>query len=93
MVEEVDGLLRRGVTPERMRVLGMEYREITDYLLGLKTRDAMLADLRHEIHMLAKRQETYFRGMERRGVPIAWLDPGQGADAILESWPHGKGTL
>ncbi len=86
MVEEVEGLLRRGVTRERMQVLGMEYREIADHLAGLKSREQMEADLRHEIHMLAKRQETWFRGMVRRGVPITWLEPGQGTDAMLEHW-------
>jgi tRNA dimethylallyltransferase len=86
MVEEVEGLLKRGVSRERMHVLGMEYREIADYLAGLKTREKMEEDLRHEIHLLAKRQETWFRGMERRGVPITWLEPGQGAAAILELW-------
>lgn len=91
MVEEVEGLLARGVTRERMQVLGMEYREISDHLAGLKTRDQMVADLRHEIHLLAKRQETWFRGMERRGVPVRWLEPGQDAAAIREIWEQGRG--
>jgi tRNA dimethylallyltransferase len=90
MVEEVASLLARGVTRERMQVLGMEYREISDHLAGLKTREQMVADLRHEIHLLAKRQETWFRGMERRGVPVRWLEPGQGAAAIQESWEQGR---
>jgi tRNA dimethylallyltransferase len=84
MVEEVEGLLGSGVAPDRLRLLGMEYREITSYLAGEKTRERMIEDLRHEIHMLAKRQETYFRGMEKRGVPVTWLEPGQGAEFILE---------
>ncbi|HKP97641.1 MAG TPA: tRNA (adenosine(37)-N6)-dimethylallyltransferase MiaA [Fibrobacteria bacterium] len=92
MVEEVAGLLARGVSRERMQVLGMEYREITRYLTGECTREEMAATLRHEIHMLAKRQETYFRGMERRGVPITWLDPEQGADALLRSWDERKAS-
>ncbi|MEO7426161.1 MAG: tRNA (adenosine(37)-N6)-dimethylallyltransferase MiaA [Fibrobacteria bacterium] len=89
MVEEVAGLLERGLSRERMRVLGMEYREIADYLGGVVTRDGMVAALRHEIHMLAKRQETYFRGMERRGVPITWLKPGQGPAEIAADWERG----
>lgn len=101
MVEEVEGLMRRGVTRERMQVLGMEYREISDYLAGLKTRQGMEADLRHEIHLLAKRQETWFRGMERRGVPTAWLDLGDGTDpsnvsraieALTLDWERGRGA-
>ncbi|MEO6095731.1 MAG: tRNA (adenosine(37)-N6)-dimethylallyltransferase MiaA [Fibrobacteria bacterium] len=91
MVEEVESLLARGVTRERMQVLGMEYREISDHLAGLKNRDQMVADLRHEIHMLAKRQETWFRGMERRGVPVRWLEPGQDAAAIQVIWEQERG--
>ncbi|MDQ3003711.1 MAG: tRNA (adenosine(37)-N6)-dimethylallyltransferase MiaA, partial [Fibrobacterota bacterium] len=72
MIEEVEDLLKRGVSEERMGVLGMEYREISEYLAGGKTREEMTRDLCHEIHLLAKRQETWFRGMERRGVPITW---------------------
>jgi tRNA dimethylallyltransferase len=86
MVEEVKGLLDRGVPQERLRLLGMEYREIGEYLAGLRTHGEMVASLRHEIHLLAKRQETYFRGMERRGVPMTWLTPGQGAEAVLDLW-------
>ena len=84
MVEEVSGLLKRGVKADRLRLLGMEYREITDYLAGVKTYDTMVEDLRHQIHLLAKRQETYFRGMEKRGVPVHWLRKGDGAEAILK---------
>jgi tRNA dimethylallyltransferase len=101
MVEEVRGLMRRGVTRERMQVLGMEYREISDHLAGLKSREAMEADLRHEIHLLAKRQETWFRGMERRGVPTTWLDLGDGTDpcgvsraidALAVHWEQRRGA-
>ncbi len=88
MVEEVESLLARGLTRERMQVLGMEYREISDYLQGSKTREEMIAGLRHEIHLLAKRQETYFRGMARRGVPVTWLHPREGAAKILEYWEN-----
>lgn len=84
MIEEVAGLMRQGVAAERLRLLGMEYREITDYLTGLKDKVRMVEDLRHEIHLLAKRQETYFRGMERRGIPIRWLARGEGAETILQ---------
>jgi tRNA dimethylallyltransferase len=91
MVEEVEGLLRRGVTRARLQVLGMEYREISDYLAGMKSREQMQADLRHEIHMLAKRQETWFRGMERRGVPVTWLEAGTAAERVLELWDGGRG--
>lgn len=92
MVAEVEGLLAAGVTRARMDVLGMEYREIAAFLAGEKSREAMAADLAHEIHLLAKRQETWFRGMERRGLPTTWLDAGQGADEVLRALAaEGKG--
>ena len=84
MVEEVTGLINQGIDPERLRLLGMEYREITDFVLGVKDYSHMVEDLRHEIHLLAKRQETYFRGMENRGIPIHWVKPGEGADMIRD---------
>jgi tRNA dimethylallyltransferase len=86
MIEEVEGLLASGVAPARMEVLGMEYREISAYLAGRKTKDAMLTDLRHAIHMLAKRQETWFRGMPRRGIAAETIPAGIGADALLRRW-------
>ncbi len=82
MVEEVSNLIRQGVSVDRLRSLGMEYREITDFILGVKDYATMVKDLCHQIHLLAKRQETYFRGMERRGVPIHWLHRGDGVDTI-----------
>ncbi len=91
LVEEVEGLLAAGITRARMDVLGMEYREIAAFLAGEKSREKMVEDLRHEIHMLAKRQETWFRGMPGRGIPVTWLDAGQGADAVLEQWENAGG--
>jgi tRNA dimethylallyltransferase len=89
MVGEVEGLLKQGVKPERLRLLGMEYREITDFLQGAKEYATMVEDLRHEIHLLAKRQETYFRGMEKRGVPVRWIKKEEGLEAMLESLGNG----
>jgi tRNA dimethylallyltransferase len=89
LIEEVEGLLAAGVTRERMQVLGMEYREIADYLAGGKERERMVADLRHEIHLLAKRQETWFRGMPRRGIPITGIPAGADADTVLRLWEEG----
>jgi tRNA dimethylallyltransferase len=82
MVEEVSGLIRAGITPERLRLLGMEYREIADFILGVKDHSQMVKDLQHEIHLLAKRQETYFRGMEKRGVPVNWLSMSDGIEKL-----------
>jgi tRNA dimethylallyltransferase len=74
MVEEVEGLLKQGITAERMDYYGLEYRYITKYLLAEMTYDEMVERLNSAIHQFAKRQMTYFRGMERRGIPIYWLD-------------------
>ncbi|MEJ2581366.1 MAG: tRNA (adenosine(37)-N6)-dimethylallyltransferase MiaA [Acidobacteriota bacterium] len=75
MVEEVQGLLDRGISLSRLEELGLEYREIGAYLSGQKTRVRMIADLEAAIGRFAKRQLTWFRGMERRGTPIRWLGP------------------
>lgn len=82
MVDEVSQLIRQGMSTDRLRALGMEYREITDFILGVKDYPRMVQDLCHQIHMLAKRQETYFRGMEKRGLAIHWLHRGDGVDQI-----------
>lgn len=89
LIAEVEGLLAAGLPRARMDVLGMEYREIAAYLAGEKDRERMIADLRHEIHMLAKRQETWFRGMPRRGIPVEAVPAGIGADALLGLWESG----
>jgi len=82
MIEEVRGLLDAGVSPERMAQIGLEYREVTAFLTGTKTAEQMVRDLRREIRRLAKRQRTWFRGLERRGVKVTWIDAG-GAETIL----------
>ena len=75
MVEEVDGLLRSGVSAERLLRYGLEYRYVTLHLLGQLTYDQMHDRLEIAIHQFAKRQMTWFRGMEeRRGIPIHWID-------------------
>jgi tRNA dimethylallyltransferase len=76
MVEEVRDLLDQGVAPDRLRALGLEYRELTDHLVAGVPYDTMVERLRASIVRFAKRQRTWFRGMERRGVPITWIAPG-----------------
>jgi len=83
MVEEVQGLLDRGITQSRLEELGLEYREIGTYLAGQKTRVRMVADLEAAIGRFAKRQLTWFRGMERRGTPIRWIGP-KDIQAVIE---------
>jgi tRNA dimethylallyltransferase len=74
LVEEVEGLLKRGIPPERMEYYGLEYRYVNRYLAGEITFEEMVRDLNSAIHRFAKRQMTYFRGMEKRGVKIHWID-------------------
>ena len=74
MVEEVQRLLDSGVSFERCSLFGMEYKQIARFLFKLISYKAMVRDLTQEIHRLAKRQMTYFRGMERRGIPMHWID-------------------
>ena len=75
MVEEVQGLLNEGVPVERLLAYGLEYGYITRYLTGQMPYDTMVERLEIAIHQFAKRQMTWFRGMEeRRGIPIHWLD-------------------
>lgn len=75
MVDEVRRLLDRGVGFQRLQMLGMEYREISSFLRGDVSYRKMVSNLARKIGHLAKRQMTYFRGMERRGIPIHWLGP------------------
>jgi tRNA dimethylallyltransferase len=74
LVEEVETLIKQGVSTEKMEYYGLEYRYITEYLLKKVTYEQMVEKLNHAIHQFAKRQMTYFRGMERRGIPIHWID-------------------
>lgn len=79
MVEEVRGLLDEGIIPEDLIYYGLEYKYITLYLIGQIEYDEMIKRLEIEIHQFAKRQMTWFRGMERRGyaflkVPFEELD-------------------
>jgi tRNA dimethylallyltransferase len=74
MVEEVEVLLSKGVTPEKLDYYGLEYRYVSKYILNELSYDDMFKNLNTAIHQFAKRQMTYFRGMERRGIPIHWLD-------------------
>jgi tRNA dimethylallyltransferase len=86
MIDEVRGLLEAGVPPARMEQLGLEYREIGAYLLGHKSRQRMVDDLRQGIHKLAKRQRTWFRGLPRRGIPVTWIAPGETETILQHPW-------
>lgn len=73
MIEEVDALLKSGIAAEDLIYYGLEYKYLTLYLTGEMSRDQMISELEIAIHQFAKRQMTWFRGMERRGFPINWL--------------------
>ena len=74
MIEEVQQLLNSGLSPDDLIYYGLEYKFITNYLIGNLTFDEMFAQLEIAIHQFAKRQMTWFRGMEKRGFTIHWLN-------------------
>ena len=74
MVDEVRALLGEGIPPENLIYYGLEYKYVTRYVLGELAYDEMFQGLETAIHQFAKRQMTWFRGMERRGIRINWLD-------------------
>lgn len=73
MVEEVRSLLDSGLKPEDLIYYGLEYKFVTLFLTGQLTYDEMVLRLGTAIHQFAKRQMTWFRGMERRGIEIEWI--------------------
>ena len=84
MVEEVEELLKSGITAQKLDYYGLEYRYICKYLLNELTYDEMFSQLNSAIHQFAKRQMTYFRGMERRGIVIHWLEGTLSLDEKVE---------
>ena len=84
MVEEVDGLLKSGISAEDLIYYGLEYKYVTEFLIGNITYDEMVHQLEIAIHQFAKRQMTWFRGMERRGFTIHWIDALQPMDVKID---------
>ena len=74
MIEEVKQIIDSGVDPEILIYYGLEYKYITLYLQGRLTYEKMVSDLEIAIHQFAKRQMTWFRGMEKKGTKIHWID-------------------
>lgn len=74
MVQEVRDILATGVSPEDMIYYGLEYKYLTLYIIGEMSYESMVSELEIAIHQFAKRQMTWFRGMERRGFKIHWID-------------------
>lgn len=73
MLDEVKGLLAQGVSPEDLIYYGLEYKFLTQHLIGELSYQEMVSKLEIAIHQFAKRQMTWFRGMERRGFKIHWI--------------------
>ena len=80
MIEEVKVLLAEGIPADDLIYYGLEYKFVTEYLVGRLTYDEMFQRLEIAIHQFAKRQMTWFRGMERRGFTIHWIDALQPMD-------------
>jgi tRNA dimethylallyltransferase len=74
MVEEVKALLDEGIPADDLIYYGLEYKFVTEYLIGKTTYEEMFQRLEIAIHQFAKRQMTWFRGMERRGFTIHWIE-------------------
>lgn len=74
MVQEVEQLLKEGIAPEDLIYYGLEYKYLTLHILGELSLDEMIQKLEVAIHQFAKRQMTWFRGMEKRGNRIHWID-------------------
>ena len=87
MCGEVERLLAEGIKPEDLIYYGLEYKYVTLYVTGQITFDEMAQHLEIAIHQFAKRQMTWFRGMERRGTPILWIRLGEDFDETLRLNP------
>lgn len=77
MVDEIRALIDEGIKPEDLIYYGLEYKFVTEYVTGTLSYDEMFRQLEIAIHQFAKRQMTWFRGMERRGFHINWINADQ----------------
>ena len=84
MVEEVASLLDSGVAPDSLIYYGLEYKFVTLHCLGRLSLEEMTEQLEIAIHQFAKRQMTWFRGMERRGFKIHWLPYDMPSDEFVD---------
>ena len=85
MVDEVRRLLDEGIPAENLIYYGLEYKYLTQYVIGEIMYDEMVRQLEIAIHQFAKRQMTWFRGMERRGIQIQWIDASRPMDEKVEN--------
>ena len=84
MVDEVKALMAEGISDEDLIYYGLEYKYLTQYVTGQLTYEEMVRQLEIAIHQFAKRQMTWFRGMERRGIKIHWIDATLSMDEKVE---------
>ena len=84
MVDEIRSLIEEGINPEDLIYYGLEYKFVTEYVVGNISYSDMFSQLEIAIHQFAKRQMTWFRGMERRGYTIHWIDALQPMDMKVE---------
>jgi tRNA dimethylallyltransferase len=84
MADEAKGLLASGLKPEDLIYYGLEYKYLTLYIIGKLGYEEMVSKLEIAIHQFAKRQMTWFRGMERRGFRIHWIDTSLPAGVKME---------
>lgn len=85
MCDEIRSLIDGGVNPDDLIYYGLEYKFVTEYVVGRTSYDEMFRQLEIAIHQFAKRQMTWFRGMERRGYTIHWIDAAQSMDEKVEA--------
>lgn len=85
MISEVEKLLKSGLHPEQLSFYGLEYRYLTDYVTRKISYPEMFEKLNTAIHQFAKRQMTWFRRMEKRGINIEWIDGKNAADETARS--------
>jgi tRNA dimethylallyltransferase len=84
LVDEVRALLDKGISPEQLIYYGLEYKFVTLYITGALSFEEMVKGLETAIHQFAKRQMTWFRGMERRGLKINWIDASLSTEEKVE---------
>lgn len=84
MIAEVEALLKQGVTADDLIYYGLEYKYLTKHVIGDLSYEEMFSQLEVAIHQFAKRQMTWFRGMERRGFTIHWIDAMQPLEERVE---------
>lgn len=83
LIDEVRGLMEKGLSAAQLIYFGLEYKYVTEYLIGQLDYPTMVSKLNTEIHRFAKRQMTYFRKMEKDGIPIHWISNENG-DELLD---------